>query len=136
MEDLDYEPALDEKYRWETWGANEDFTGDGFLEFVNGDLLPYLRELRGTGDDDPRNVISAIFQDVNNRMLSGTLLRDLVNIVNRIDFQADDSAQLHNNIRGIEKKPLPYLPCMMNLLLHDVDKPRVVRDNALTRMRN
>ena len=45
-------------------------------------------------------------------------------------------AQLHNNIRGIEKKPLPYLLCMMNLLLHDVDTPRVVHDNALTRMRN
>jgi type I restriction enzyme M protein len=45
-------------------------------------------------------------------------------------------AQLHNNVRGIEKKPLPYLLCMMNLLLHDVDTPRVIRDNALTRMRN
>jgi type I restriction enzyme M protein len=211
MEDLDYEPALDEPYRWETWGTNEDFTGDTFLKFVNEDLLPHLRRLRGSGDNDPRNVISAIFQEVNNRMLSGTLLRDLVNIVDRIDFQADESvhtmahvyesimkemrdaagdsgefytprpvikfmveqsflnfgesvmdpacgtggflveafeklkphamtsiklAQLHNNIRGIEKKPLPYLLCMMNLLLHDVDTPRVVRDNALIRMRN
>lgn len=211
VEDLDYEPALDEPYQWRTWGANEDFTGDAFLKFVNGDLLPYLRELKGYGEDDPRNVISVIFGEINNRMLSGTLLRDLVNIVDRIDFQADESVhtmafvyesimkemrdaagdagefytprpviqfmveqsflelgesildpacgtggflvealeelrphattsvkriQLHNNIRGIEKKPLPYLLCMMNLLLHDVDTPRVVRDNALTRMRN
>jgi type I restriction enzyme M protein len=45
-------------------------------------------------------------------------------------------AQLHNNIKGIEKKSLPYLLCMMNLLLHDVDAPRVVHDNALIRMRN
>ena len=211
MEDLDYEPALDKHYRWENWGANEEFTGETFLKFVNEDLLPHLRALEGDREDDPRNVISAIFQEVNNRMLSGTLLRDLVNIVDRIDFQADDSVhtmafvyesimkemrdaagdsgefytprpvirfmveqsflklgesvldpacgtggflvetfdelkphatssvkltQLHNNIRGIEKKPLPYLLCMMNLLLHDVDTPRVVRDNALTRMRS
>ncbi|MGH3901364.1 MAG: N-6 DNA methylase [Pseudonocardiaceae bacterium] len=211
MENLDYEPALEGRYRWEAWGTNEDFTGEAFLKFINEDLLPYLRELKGSGDDDPRNIISVIFQDVNNRMLSGTLLRDLVNIVDRIDFQADDSVhtmayvyetimkemrdaagdagefytprpvirfmteqsflkleesmmdpacgtggflvaafeqlkkhanssakltQLHNNIRGIEKKPLPYLLCMMNLLLHDVDSPRVVHDNALTRMRN
>jgi type I restriction enzyme M protein len=81
IEDLDCEPSLDERYRWEVWGANEDFTGGSFLKFVNDDLLPYLRELKGAGEDDPRNVISAIFQDVNNRMLSGTLLRDLVNIV-------------------------------------------------------
>ncbi|MGH4007563.1 MAG: N-6 DNA methylase [Pseudonocardiaceae bacterium] len=211
MENLDYELALDEPYRWETWGANEDFTGEVFLKFINEELLPYLRELKGSGDDDPRNVISFIFQDINNRMLSGTLLRDLVNVVDRIDFQADDSvhtmayvyetimkemrdaagdsgefytprpvirfmveqsflkfgesvmdpacgtggflvaafealrehanssaklAELHNKIRGIEKKPLPYLLCMMNLLLHDVDTPRVLHDNALIRMRN
>ncbi|MFE7796437.1 N-6 DNA methylase [Nocardia sp. NPDC057440] len=207
----DYMPALDETHQWQAWGANEDFTGDSFLNFVNNDLLPYLRTLEGSGPDDPRNVISSIFQEVNNRMLSGTLLRDLVNIVNSIDFQADDTvhtmafvyesimkemrdaagdsgefytprpvikfmveqsflklgesildpacgtggflveafdeskplvtnstelAQLHSDIRGIEKKPLPYLLCMMNLLLHDVDVPRVVRENALIKMRN
>jgi type I restriction enzyme M protein len=43
--------------------------------------------------------------------------------------------RLHNNLRGIEKKSLPYLLCMMNLLLHGVDQPRVVHDNALVRMR-
>jgi type I restriction enzyme M protein len=211
VEDRNYKPALEEQYRWERWGTDDSFTGEPFLKFVNESLLPYLRTLKGEQDNDPRNVISAIFRDVNNRMLSGTLLRDLVNIVDRIDFQADESvhtmahvyesilkemrdaagdsgefytprpviqfmveqsflrpedlildpacgtggfliealdklrphattsarrARLHRNLRGIEKKPLPYLLCMMNLLLHDVDTPQVVRDNALVRMRN
>ena len=34
-------------------------------------------------------------------------------------------------IRGIEKKPLPYLLCLMNLLLHGIDQPNVTESNAL-----
>jgi type I restriction enzyme M protein len=32
---------------------------------------------------------------------------------------------------GIEKKPMPYLLGMMNLLLHGLDRPNLLRDNAL-----
>ena len=32
-------------------------------------LLPYLRELTGTGKHDPRDVLAAVFKDVDNRML-------------------------------------------------------------------
>ncbi len=32
---------------------------------------------------------------------------------------------------GIEKKPLPYLLGMMNLLLHGIQRPAIVRQNAL-----
>ena len=44
-----------------------------------------------------------------------------------------DEALLQRSIRGIEKKPLPHLLCTTNLILHDVEVPQVVRDNALTR---
>lgn len=43
---------------------------------------------------------------------------------------------LVTNLRGIEKKSLPYLLCMMNLILHGVDDPHVLRGNALVHMRN
>lgn len=33
---------------------------------------------------------------------------------------------------GIEKKPLPHLLCMTNLLLHDLDTPNILRDNSLS----
>ncbi|MDT8911280.1 class I SAM-dependent DNA methyltransferase [Amycolatopsis sp. PS_44_ISF1] len=209
-ENLDYERAIAKPYDWESWGSTTEFTGDEFLAFVNTELLPYLRGLKSDDEGDPRNVISTIFQEVNNRMLSGTLLRDLVNVVNDISFESSDDihtmatvyesilkemrdaagdsgefytprpvirfmveqsflklgqsildpacgtggflveaydelkelpssrmelAQLHRNIRGIEKKPLPYLLVMMNLLLHGIDVPNVVRANALLRMR-
>jgi type I restriction enzyme M protein len=39
--------------------------------------------------------------------------------------------ELEDDIQGIDKKPLPYLLATMNLLLHGVDRPNIVRDNAL-----
>jgi len=44
--------------------------------------------------------------------------------------------QLHDDIRGIEKKSLPYLLASMNLLLHGIGAPRLVRENALLQMRD
>jgi type I restriction enzyme M protein len=38
----------------------------------------------------------------------------------------------YRTLYGIEKKPMPHLLCMMNMLLHEVDKPNVVRMNTLT----
>ncbi|MDA1347220.1 MAG: N-6 DNA methylase, partial [Crenarchaeota archaeon] len=34
---------------------------------------------------------------------------------------------------GIEKKPMPYLLGMMNMLLHEVDKPNIARANTLSK---
>lgn len=208
--DRGYRPAIEEPYRWQDWADAPDFSGPELIDFVNLKLLPHLRSLANGSENDPRNVISTVFKDIHNRMLSGVLLRDLVNEVNKIHFASNedihtmaflyesilkemrDSAgdsgefytprpvikfmvqqsflklgesildpacgtggflveayetlhheveraihreQLHNNLRGIEKKSLPYLLCMMNLLLHGVDQPRVVHDNALVRMR-
>lgn len=35
------------------------------------------------------------------------------------------------SVYGIEKKQFPYMLCVTNLLLHDVDTPRVYHDNSL-----
>lgn len=32
---------------------------------------------------------------------------------------------------GIEKKPLPYLLCLTNMLLHDINEPNIMRGNSL-----
>jgi type I restriction enzyme M protein len=47
---------------------------------------------------------------------------------------AEDEAVLQSQIRGVEKKHLPHLLCMTNLLLHGIDVPSTVRhDNTLNR---
>ena len=45
----------------------------------------------------------------------------------------DDQTVFNESIYGIEKKPFPYLLCITNLLLHDIDVPRVYHENSLTR---
>lgn len=43
----------------------------------------------------------------------------------------EDREQYNKSIYGIEKKPLPYLLCITNMLIHDVDEPKVYHDNSL-----
>jgi type I restriction enzyme M protein len=207
--EANHRPAIKSPYRWRDWAADPNGpTGEALLEFVNGKLLPYLRGLTGTGSHDPRDVLAEVFKETNNRMLSGYLLRDVINKVNEINFASSDDIhtmahlyesmlremrdaagdsgefytprpvirfmvqqvapqlgeivldpacgtggflvealdhlqplvkttqqlrKLHTNLRGIEKKPLPYLLGMMNLMLHGVGQPNIVRNNALAR---
>ena len=44
---------------------------------------------------------------------------------------ADDVDKYNNTIYGIEKKPMPYLLCITNMLIHDVDEPKVYHMNSL-----
>lgn len=88
--DPGYRPAIEGEFRWSTW-ARDGRTGDALLVFVNGRLLPHLRGLRGRGKaGDPRDTIATIFANVTNRMLSGYLLRELVDQLDRIDFANTD----------------------------------------------
>ena len=45
----------------------------------------------------------------------------------------EEREQLQQMIRGVEKKPLPHMLATTNLILHDVEVPRSVRDNSLAR---
>ncbi len=45
----------------------------------------------------------------------------------------EDQAQYNNSIYGIEKKQFPYMLCITNMLLHDIDIPQVYHDNSLIR---
>lgn len=204
-----YRPAIEAPYRWRDWAADPNGrTGDALESFINDDLLPHLRGLTGTGKHDPRDVLAAVFKETNNRMLSGYLLRDVVNKIDEINFASSDdihtmahlyesmlrdmrdaagdsgefytprpvirfmvqqvapkvgevvldpacgtggflvealtelepqartAAQrraLTDDLRGGEKKPLPYLLGMMNLVLHGLGQPNLVRGNSLAR---
>ena len=46
---------------------------------------------------------------------------------------AEDKDEYAQSIYGIEKKQFPYMLCVTNMLLHDIDSPHVMHDNSLTR---
>jgi len=91
-----YKSPLPEKLRWRNWAKDsEGITGDELLDFVNGQLFPTLKnELKIEGDDNKRAlVIRNVFEDAYNYMKSGTLLRQVINKLCEIDFNA--SADRH-----------------------------------------
>jgi type I restriction enzyme M protein len=42
-----------------------------------------------------------------------------------------DQKQFEDSIYGIEKKPFPYLLCVTNMLLHDIEVPNIYHENSL-----
>ena len=45
----------------------------------------------------------------------------------------EDEAEYSSSIYGIEKKQFPYMLCITNMLLHDLDIPQVYHNNSLLR---
>ena len=45
----------------------------------------------------------------------------------------DDQQKYSESIYGIEKKQFPYMLCVTNMLLHDIDIPQIYHDNSLQR---
>lgn len=49
------------------------------------------------------------------------------------DIRSDDLEVLGKSIYGIEKKPMPHMLCLTNMMLNDIDTPNVFHDNGLTK---
>src|SRR5580765_6631105 len=98
-----FKPAIEPPYRWRDWAAKSDgITGDELLAVINNEettlpngkkglgLFRYLRTLTSSNGDNRRDVIATVFKGVQNRMVSGYLLRDVINKVNGIHFTSQD----------------------------------------------
>lgn len=46
---------------------------------------------------------------------------------------AEDKRLYDDSVFGIEKKPLPYLLAITNMLIHDIDSPQIIHGNSLER---
>jgi type I restriction enzyme M protein len=93
-----YRSIIEAPYRWRDWAADADgITGPDLLSFLVSEmterpdgtrgpgLFAYLRGLRGdNGRRERRDVIATVFQGFANRMESGYLLRDVVNLIDGI----------------------------------------------------
>jgi type I restriction enzyme M protein len=100
----DYQPVLDEEHRWSNWACpknadgkldiNKVRTGDDLTDYVNNELFPYLKDFSnayGTGAD-PKSFaykIGAIFQYLDNKVASGHTLREVLDIVDTLNFQSE-----------------------------------------------
>lgn len=208
----DFESIIPDECRWRNWAIDnkdgEALTGDDLLDFVNSKLFPTLKELEIDSFTEKRKaIVKYVFEDANNYMKNGTLLRQVINILNEVDFTENEDRHAFNDIYenilrdlqsagssgefytprpvtefmvevlkpkvgekiadfacgtggfltstldyldaqistpqdmetiqtsllGIEKKPLPYLLAITNMILHDVDAPNILHDNSLAK---
>ncbi|MGE4500148.1 MAG: N-6 DNA methylase [Hydrogenovibrio sp.] len=83
-----YQAPIPEQYLWRNWAADADgLTGDSLLDFINSDLFPTLKDLTAPMNTNPRGfVVKEAFSDAFNYMKNGTLLRQVINKLNEIDF--------------------------------------------------
>lgn len=90
-----YQAPIPSDFLWRNWAAdNQGITGDDLLAFVNDKLFPDLKSLFAPIKQNPRGyVVKEAFSDAFNYMKNGTLLRQVINKLNEIDFT--DSKERH-----------------------------------------
>lgn len=205
-----YKSPIPSNLQWRNWAFNDEgITGDQLKTFVDDELIPALKNLDISDNNKRALMIREIFEGTNNYMKNGTLIRQVVNKINEIDFTASsdrhlfgeiyetilkdlqsagnygefytpraltlfmtemvnpklnekvldpacgtggfltsvishhvnnkklknvsDYKLLEKNIHGMELKPLPFMLCVTNLILHDIELPNVDYTNSLNR---
>jgi type I restriction enzyme M protein len=67
-------------------------TGDDLRDYVNDELFPYLKSFRNETQADPnsfRYKIGAIFEYLDNKIASGHTLREVLDIIDSLNFQSE-----------------------------------------------
>ena len=88
----DYESVIPDNLKWNNWAFdNKDgkaLTGDELLSFVNTELFPSLKKLEIDNNSSMvKSIVKSAFEDNNNYMKDGILLRQVINVINEIDFE-------------------------------------------------
>jgi type I restriction enzyme M protein len=88
-----YHPLIKKEFQWSVWTEpKKGKTGKDLTKWISDDLIPYLASLKGSKEGDPRDIISAIFKNTQNRVNSGFLLKDVIEKIQQIHFDVGDEA--------------------------------------------
>lgn len=86
-----YRQIIADKYQWSYWtnpDPSKKLTGQALLNFLNNDLFPHLRSLKGSNG---RSVIRSLFEEAPSKMLKdGNILRDAIDAIQEIQFESVD----------------------------------------------
>lgn len=100
FETENYKSPIPDKYLWRNWAANkEGMTGDALLDFINNELIPEIKSLQTPKDTNPRGfVVREGMSEAFNYMKNGTLLRQVINKLNEIDFTSSEERHLFGDL--------------------------------------
>ena len=102
MEDKPFIPLFEPQYRWSAWATPKTDVGkpdldnrrigQDLVDFVNNDLMAYLRGFKQTAPD-PHSIqakIGEIFGEVRNKFGNGYMLRDALDKIDELNFGTQD----------------------------------------------
>jgi type I restriction enzyme M protein len=131
----EYRTIVPEGLRWRDWAANDEgMTGEELLDFVNNKLFKELKEMDLDEYSDPKAfIVKAVFEDSYNYMKSGTLMRQVINKLNEIDFTTQQDRHMFNDIYESILKDLQnagnageyYTPRPVTQFVVDMVNPRL-----------
>jgi type I restriction enzyme M protein len=94
-----YKSPMPEYLRWRTWAEDpEGMTGEELLNFINNTLFPRMKELKLKSKADAARMVRDVFEDSYNYMKSGTLIRQVINKINEIQFNSQADRHTFNDI--------------------------------------
>jgi type I restriction enzyme M protein len=84
-----YVTLIPEGYSWSTWTKKST---KEIIDFIDFELFPFLGDLKGSPE---RNTMGLIFSEVKrNKMKSASNLKDVIDIINEIDFNNLEDRQI------------------------------------------
>ena len=90
-DDEGYQSIIPDECRWQNWAVDDKtgtaLTGDKLLNFVNSTLFPTLKNLPVDASTPIKKaIVQTTFADANNYMKDGVLLRQVINVIDELDF--------------------------------------------------
>ena len=103
MEDMDednsYQSPIPDNLKWRNWATDaEGLTGDALREFVDNELFPTLKNIDISNGNKRKIIVKEIFEGTNNYMKNGTIIRQVLNKLNEIDFRNSQDRHIFGDI--------------------------------------
>ena len=103
MNEDNYLSIIPEECRWMNWAHDDKsgraLTGDDLLNFVDNILFPTLKRLPvDINTPIKKSIVQTTFADANNYMKDGVLLRQVINVIDDIDFSDYDESHAFGDI--------------------------------------
>ncbi len=129
-----YVSPIPEELRWDKWAGNDEgMTGDELLAFVDQKLFPKLANLDISTGNKRALLVRSVFDNNNNYMKSGIHLRQVINKLNKIDFNKSKDKHVFGQIYETFLSELQgagtlgefYTPRAITKLLTELTDPKV-----------
>ena len=129
----DYKSPIPDRLKWQNWASDDEgLTGDQLMDFVDNELFPALKELDITASPQAK-IIRSVFDDTYNYMKNGTLFRQVINEIDKIDFNSSKERHLFNDIYETILKELQsagsageyYTPRAVTQFMVDIINPQL-----------